>query len=126
VLGLVGRVDEAIANQEIAIRSNPRDPSIFFRFSGLALANYLAGRFDLSITWASRAVHRMPRWYVGHFILIASHVRAEQQDQANAAITACLQVLPTACVADLDRIPLQDVKEMERFRACLRKAGLPD
>lgn len=125
-LGLVGRVDEAIANQEIAIRSNPRDPSIFFRFSGIALANYLAGRYDLAVDWASRAVHRMPRWYVGHFILIASHIQARRPEHAEAAVTACLQVLPTASVANLDRIPLKDPDEMERLRECLRKAGLPD
>ncbi len=126
VLGLVGRVDEAIANQEIAIRSNPRDPSIFFRFSGIALANYLAGRFDTAIDWASRAVHRMPRWYVGHFILIAAHIRAGQQEKARSAVIACLHDLPKAAIADLDRIPLKDTDEMEKFRACLRKAGLPE
>lgn len=126
VLGLVGRVDEAIANQEIAIRSNPRDPSIFFRFSGIALAHYLAGRFDLAVDWASRAIHRMPRWYVGHFILIASHVRAGRTVLAEAAATACLEVLPTASVINFDRIPLKDADEMERFRECLRIAGLPD
>ncbi|MGV8985949.1 MAG: LuxR C-terminal-related transcriptional regulator [Cypionkella sp.] len=59
-LSLVGRLDEAIANQDIAIRSNLRDPSIFFRFTRIALAHHLAGRYDLSIEWASKAVHRMP------------------------------------------------------------------
>ena len=45
LLGILGRSDDAIANQEIAIRSNPLDPSIFFRFSGVALAHYMAGRY---------------------------------------------------------------------------------
>ncbi len=124
--GFVGRVDEAIANQEIAIRSNPRDPSIFFRFSGMALAHYMAGRYDTSVEWASKAVHRMPRWYIGHFILAASHMRAGRQDEAMAAINYCRQILPEASVAHLDRIPLKDVAKMEQFRNCLRKAGLPE
>ena len=125
VLGLVGRADEAIANQQIAIRSNPRDPSIFFRFSGIALANYMAGRFDAAIDWAGRAVHRMPRWYIGHFILAASYAQTGDLEQAKAAINACLQVLPDVTVADLDRIPLKDPAKMEEFRTCLRQAGLP-
>lgn len=124
-LGLVGRADEAIANQEIAIRSNPRDPSIFFRFSGIALANYVAGRFDAAIDWAGRAVHRMPRWYIGHFILIASHVQAGHLKRAEAAVRACLQDLPDVTVADLGRIPLKDPAKMEEFRNCLRQAGVP-
>jgi adenylate cyclase len=125
-MGLVGRVDEAIANQEIAIRSNPRDPSIFFRFSGMALAHYLARRYDNAVDWASKAVHRMPQWYFGHFILAASHMRAGRHEEAKAAIDSCCEALPDASVSQLDRISLKDTNEMEKIRDCLRKAGLPD
>ena len=125
-LGLVGRVDEAIANQQIAIRSNPRDPSIFFRFSGMALAHYLAGRYDTAVEWASKAVHLMPQWHVGQFLLIASHVRADRQAQARAAVKNCYDALPDASISHLDRMPLKDGAEMERLRVCLRKAGLRD
>ncbi len=126
VLGLVGRTDEAIANQQIAVRSNPRDPSIFFRFSGIAMANYMAGRFEEAIEWAGRATHRMPRWYVGHFIAIASHVQAGQLPEARTALEACQAAIGEVKVSDLDRIPLQDPVRMENFRASLRKAGMPD
>jgi hypothetical protein len=34
--------------------------------------------------------------------------------------------LPDASVSQLDRIPLKDANDMERFRECLRKAGLPN
>ncbi|MFQ5565611.1 MAG: adenylate/guanylate cyclase domain-containing protein [Paracoccaceae bacterium] len=125
-LALVGRVDEAIANQEIAIRSNPRDPSIFFRFTGFALAHYLAGRYDTAAEWAGKAVHRMPKWYFGHFLLAASHMRANRPEEARGAIERCREALPDASVTQLDRIPLKDAAEMERFRDCLRKAGLPE
>ncbi|MGR3716768.1 MAG: tetratricopeptide repeat protein [Thermohalobaculum sp.] len=125
-LSLVGRVDEAIANQEIAIRSNPRDPSIFFRFAGIGLAHYLAGRYDTAVEWAGKAVHRMSQWYLGHFVLAASHMRANRLEEAKAAVERCLEVLPDASVSQLDRIPLKDATEMERFRDSLRKAGLPE
>ena len=125
-LSLVGRVDEAIANQEIAIRSNPRDPSIFFRFTGISLAHFLAGRYDAAIEWADKAVHRMPTWYLGHFLLAASHVQANRLVEAKAAVERCREVLPDASVSQLDRIPLKDATDMERFRESLRKAGLPD
>lgn len=124
-LALVGRTEEAVANQEIAIRSNPRDPSIFFRFSGTALAHYLAGRFDDAADWAGRAIHRMPQWYFAHFILAASHQRAGRRETARAAITRCRELLPGASVADLDRVPLKDPAAMDLFRDCLREAGLP-
>ncbi len=125
-LSLVGRVDEAIANQEIAIRSNPRDPSIFFRFTGTGLAHYLAGRYDTAAEWAGKAVHRMPRWYFGHFLLVAAHMQAGRETEATAAVNSCREALPDAAVSQLDRLPLKDAAEMEQFRECLRKAGLPE
>jgi len=124
-LSLVGRIDESIANQEIAIRSNPRDPSIFFRFTGIALAHYLAGRYDTAIEWASKAVHRMPKWYLGHFLLAASLMRANRLAEAKAAVDRCREALPDASVAQLDILPLKDATEMERLSDSLRAAGLP-
>ena len=38
VLNFAGDPKRSIVNNEIAIRSNPRDPSLFFRYSGLALS----------------------------------------------------------------------------------------
>jgi len=125
-LGLVGRVDEAIANQEIAIRSNPRDPSIFFRFSGMAQAHYLAGRYDTAVEWASKAVHIMPQWYLGQFLLVGSLMRAGREADAKAAVRNCYVALPDASVSHLDRMPWKDAAELEQLRACLRKAGMKD
>ncbi len=124
-LNMVGRVDEAIVNQEIAIRSNPRDPSIFFRFSGISLAHFLAGRYETAIEWADKAVHRMPTWYLGHYLLAASHIQLNHLAEAKAAVERCREVLPDASVSHLDRLALKSATDMEQFRDSLRKAGLP-
>ncbi len=123
-LALVGRSEEAIAMQDIAIRSNPRDPSIFFRFTGIALAHHLAGRFDQAIDWAERAVHRMPSWFYGHFLLAASQFEAGREAEAEAAIARCREALPGASLRLLERFPLKDPDRMERLRHGLRQAGL--
>lgn len=123
LLSILGRSDDAIANQEIAIRSNPLDPSIFFRFSGLALAHYMAGRFETAIEWAERAIHRMPRWYFAHFILAASHVALEHYEHAAEAVKTCQDVLPDICIEDLDRVPLKDLEKLDELRIRLRRAG---
>lgn len=123
LLGIMGRSEEAIVNQEIAIRSNPLDPSIFFRFSGLALAHYMAGRYGLAIEWAERATHRMPNWYFAHFVLAASHVALDHHQQAAETVKACQYVLPDICISDLDRVPLKDPAKLSELRERLRKAG---
>ena len=125
-LAMAGRIDEAIANQEIAIRSNPRDPSIFFRFTGIALAHYLAERYEQAIEWAERAIHLMPQWFYGHFLLAASHLDAGRHAQALAAIFRCREVLPGAALPLLERFPLKDPVRMEQMRDSLRRAGLPE
>ncbi|MEO1139122.1 MAG: LuxR C-terminal-related transcriptional regulator [Pseudomonadota bacterium] len=126
VLGLVGRVDEAIENQQIAIRSNPRDPSIFFRFSGMAMAHYRAGRYSDALDWATQAIHRMPTWYVAHFLGIACRRKLGLPDEAARAVAECLKSLPKSRVRDLDRIPFKNRSEMDDLRNELRLAGLPD
>ena len=118
-----GLVKDAIANQEIAIRMNPRDPSIFFRFSALAQAHYMAGDFDAAIHWAERAIQRMPRWYLGHFLLAASHAALGQSEKAHAAVVDCLAVLPTSTVSDAERLPLKDPAKMQELRDRLCAAG---
>ncbi|MFA8443140.1 LuxR C-terminal-related transcriptional regulator [Yoonia sp.] len=123
LLGILGRSDDAITNQEIAIRSNPLDPSIFFRFSGLALAHYMAGRFEVAIEWAERAVHRMPSWYFAHFVLAASYVALGQHEEAAGAVKSCQDVLPDICVRDLDRVPLKDPRKLSELRERLLTAG---
>ncbi|SHK14642.1 TolB amino-terminal domain-containing protein [Shimia gijangensis] len=123
LLGILGRSDEAIENQEIAIRSNPLDPSIFFRFSGLALAHYMAGRYTHAIEWAERAIHRMPRWYFAHFVLTASHVALDQYEQAAEAVKDCRNILPEICLQDLELVPLKDPEKLNELRNRLYKAG---
>ncbi|MFT7210100.1 MAG: TolB-like protein/DNA-binding CsgD family transcriptional regulator/Tfp pilus assembly protein PilF [Granulosicoccus sp.] len=125
LLGILGRSDDAITNQEIAIRSNPLDPSIFFRFSGLALAHYMAGRYEVAIEWAERAIHRMPRWYFAHFVLSASHVALDQHEQAADAVRACKAILPDTGLTDLDRVPLKDLEKLNELRNRLSQAGFP-
>ena len=123
LLGILGRPEEAVANQEIAIRSNPLDPSIFFRFSGLALAHYMAGRFKTAIEWAERAIHRMPQWYFAHFVLVASYEALDRQEDAANAVKYCLDILPDTSIKDLDRVPLKDPDKQNELRARLIKAG---
>ncbi len=125
LLGILGRSDEAISNQDIAIRSNPLDPSIFFRFSGLALAHYMAGRFESAIEWAERAIHRRPSWFFAHFVLAACHIALGHEKDAASAVKAALDALPGIGVEDLDRVPLKDPEEMGTLRERLIKAGFP-
>ncbi|WP_241559977.1 LuxR C-terminal-related transcriptional regulator [Solirhodobacter olei] len=122
-LALVGRTGESIENQTIAIRMNPRDPSIFFRFSGLAIANYVAGDHPSAIEWAERAIHHNPRWQHAYFILAASHIALGQAEDARAAVETCREVLPDIAASAVERVPLKDEAKMQELRLRLHMAG---
>jgi adenylate cyclase len=125
-MSLAGRIDEAIVCSEIAIRSNPRDPSIFFRFTVLSLAHYLAERFDTAIEWADKSVQRMPTWYFGHFVLAASHVRLGKMAEARTIANHCCAVIPDISIGQLSRMPIENNSDMDQFKECLLKAGIPE
>ncbi|MEM7212981.1 MAG: tetratricopeptide repeat protein [Pseudomonadota bacterium] len=125
-LAYLGRPEEAIANQEIAIRSNPRDPSIFYRYFGVALAHYVAGRYDVAIDWVERSIVRKPDWYLSHGLHAATRMALGEEGDARAAIEACRTVDPGITTKRFSLFSFQDASRTQTFMSQLRAAGLTD
>ncbi|MCV2869002.1 LuxR C-terminal-related transcriptional regulator [Defluviimonas sp. WL0002] len=121
-LVITGRVEDAISHLMTAMEMNPRDPSIFFCFSGLSLAYYIDGCHDRAIEWASHAIHRMPRWHFAYLVLAASNMALGRTEHARAAADACHEALPWITILDAERLPLAD-NRMQELRTRLRGAG---
>lgn len=126
LLAILDQADAAIEDQEIAIRSNPLDPSIFFRFSGVSLAHYAAGRFNDAVNWADKALHRNDEWYLAHFLKIASLAALGDSSKARDVRCRCQKALPVVSVDLLERMPLQNKAMMDEFRSRLSSAGVPN
>ena len=124
ILAYSGQTDRSIRNNEIAMRLNPRDPSIFFRYIGLAVANYIGGRYDQSLDWAEKTVVSRPNFDYGHALLIASHAKLGQNQKASAALSRFLDASPDATISDLARMPFSSHRYFEQLAAGLRAAGL--
>ena len=71
MLVLVGKPDEGIRNTEFAIRLNPRDPGVFFRYSGLSLAYLVKRDLPAALEWAERSASRNPDWWLAHALIAA-------------------------------------------------------
>jgi tetratricopeptide (TPR) repeat protein len=65
-LALMGQADESIAATELAMRINPRDPSIFFRYQALADAYFVKRDFEKMVAWASKGVVVKPSYFGVH------------------------------------------------------------
>ena len=122
----VGRPEEGIELNVLAIRSDPLNPSIFFRHTGLALGYYLSGDNSNCVAWATKSIQRNPAWYLGHVYLLAGLGRLGRHEEAAAVLHDYLARYPAASIGELDRLPLKRAGDAERLRAGLRAAGLPD
>jgi len=121
-----GEPGESIRNNEIAIRSDPRDISIAFRFTSIALAHYLAGRYGEAEEWARKAVYRKPNWYMGHTMLAASLAQLDRLKEAKETVEKYLQIFPNARISALKEHPFKNPSDLLRLEEGLRKAGLPE
>jgi tetratricopeptide (TPR) repeat protein len=121
-----GRPAEGIVENELAIRADPRNPSIFFRYSGLALGCFLIGDYERAIMWAKKSIQRNRDWYLGHVYLIAALAQLGQSQEAQAAASEYLKLFPQATISELQRLPFKIASDFLRLCDGLRKASLPD
>jgi len=126
VLSFSGEPEKSIKNNEIAIRLNPMNPSIFFRFSGIAMAHFMAGRYSEAVQWARKSIHRKPTWSAGHAVLISSLGHLKLLEDAKQAVDYYLEIIPDATISELRNLPFKNPDEAHRFVEGLRKAGLPE
>jgi adenylate cyclase len=117
--------DEAIKNQEIAIRINPRDPSIFFRYHGLARAHFASGRYLEASQWARKSVNRKPSWRGGHAYLVASLAQLNQLEEAKEAVNNYLENFPDETISYIQKLWSIEGPDNPLVEG-LRKAGLPE
>jgi adenylate cyclase len=121
-----GRSPEGIVKNEVAIRSDPLNPSIFFRHSGLALGHYLTGDYAQAAEWARKSVQRNRNWYLGHLYYVAALAQLGQIDDAHGAARDYLGLFPEAGTHQIGRLPLKNTADAEHLADGLRKAGLSD
>jgi TolB-like protein/Tfp pilus assembly protein PilF len=117
--------DKSIKTNEFAIRINPRDPSIFFRFVGIARAHFAAGRYLEASQWARKGVQRKPNYRDGHALLAASLAQANLLEEAKEAVNNYLKNFPDDTISYLQK--LWNIEDSDNPGVeGLRKAGLPE
>lgn len=126
ILALAGRSDESIANNMIAIRLNPKDPSLFFRYSGLAMAYHAKSDFVACRVWAERSISRKPNWWMGHALLASSCAYLGEMAAARAAADVLKLTLSSTGIGSISlfRFSHQDV--LRQLKEGLKRAGMTD
>lgn len=125
MLAYAGRAEESIQETLYAIRLNPRDPSIFFRYSTLAIAHFVMADFEQSRKWAQLSVDRKPDWWVAQALLSAALIHLGRKKEAIDSAKALLQRSPKISLQTLPIEPVRPAASKKQFYEALAEAGIP-
>jgi TolB-like protein len=123
----LGAPDTAIEHAARAMRLSPLDPLFHAMEAALALAHFIAERYDEAIVWAEKAFRKEKNYHGTIRILAASHVFGGNLDKARAAMACMRERNPALRLAELREIvPLRRQDDRTRYFEGLRIAGLPE
>lgn len=125
ILTFAGKPEEAIPFYKEALRLNPKPPTTYFRFLGIAYRD--SGQYENAVAQAEKAVNQEPNDLISHVLLTSSYSLAGQDEKARAAAKEVLRINPHFSVARFEKVsPHKDPNVAKRYCDALRKAGLPD
>jgi adenylate cyclase len=123
VLRAVGRVEEALALLNKAVRLNPMPPNYYYHEFGSCYR--LLGRYEEAIIMLKRVLDNNPNYLFSRINLIATYVMLGEEEAARAEAMEVLKQSPDFSVERLlMNFPYKDPKVIDSLRECWLKAGL--
>src|SRR5262249_7206604 len=130
----LGRTAEALDWFDKAERFGPRDPGRWTWLDGKGQTLLLLGRDADAIASLRAAIDANPAYMASHAVLAAAYALAGRADDARAALAPYMPAHPDARVSTfraLSPVPLRltdasYLKQRERLKEGLRKAGMPE
>ena len=116
----------SIAHAETAIRLSPYDPLIYLPYVGLAYAYFFTGRFEESLTAASRAAQANPRFSVPAIFQTAALASLGRDAAAAASARRLLELEPGFRIGPLISGYSSNKARLAMLAEALRRAGLPE
>jgi len=125
IFAFSGQHREAIAHGEEAIRLSPLDPEMAFFLGGIAIAHYMAGRFEESARYATEALQLRPGFQGAQRQRAAALGAAGRIEEAREALAYARQNHPALSIAWIrQNVPYQASELTEFYLDGMRKAGL--
>ena len=124
----LGDQDEAIEHLARAMRLSPLDPLMFFMQNAVALAHFLAGRYDEAWPLAEKASRGPPFFFSAIRLAAASNAFAGRLGEARKCVARALHLDPDLRISSLkDRVgPFRRPEDLAKYVEALRKAGLQE
>ena len=123
----LGEKDAAIEQFQIGLRMSPLDPRIFLAQNGMAMAHFLAGRYEEGSLWAKTALQQNPDYVGARRILMACHAMAGRVEEARQAWAVARQIDPTQRISTVLNIwNFRRPQDFQRYAEACRIAGMPE
>ena len=119
-----GQSENAITHLDEAIRMSPQDPQNAIFTTGIAIAHYMAGRYEEAVAACRKAFQQRSGLARGTRVYIASLAQAGQLEEARAALAAMKEIHPELSIAWIKQYVPYTAAPMEKFLEGMRKAGL--
>jgi tetratricopeptide (TPR) repeat protein len=116
----------AIEQAEQALRLSPSDPMSNMRYMAIAIAHFVAGRFEEAAAAASRAIQANPRFSPPYWMRAAALANLGRIDDAKAVAQQLLNVQPQFTVASITAAPFASREILDALGNALRRVGLPE
>ena len=118
-----GRGEDAIRWTETALRYNPRDSTVYFRYLVMSLSHFGLERYESALEYASRVVNCKPDWDLGHGFKAASLVLLGRRNRASQAVRDALVFVSRPSPRRLENLPFSMDRMRGRFVRALLDAG---
>lgn len=126
-LAFAGHDSEAITRAEEAIRLSPLDPMKALFLGAIAVAHYVAGRYEEACHFTTEAARLRPGFQGAQRMRCASLAQAGRIEEARALLVTVRRDQPKLSIAWIRAsVPYQTPELMEQFLDGMRKAGLDD
>jgi adenylate cyclase len=122
---LIGQPDEAIRHIEIAIRLDPRDPGLYFRYSSLAEAHFLRQDHQQTLHWTRQSTALKPDYWWPYAIAAATYVELGDAQGGQRSFQSLLRAMPGASLSGIKELNFYPEFLWARLSRGLLAAGLP-
>jgi len=126
-----GSIDEVIPLEEKAIRLDPRDPHIGFKYWRIGYAHLLQSRTDDAILWLEKAVRNEPEYSFSRAALASAYALNGETGRAGTQLAEAKRLVGGRYYSSMTKtralgVPKTRALVEATFFAGLRKAGVPE
>ena len=116
----------AIEQAELALRLSPFDPLTNQRHMAIAIAHFVAGRYEESAVAANRSVQANPRFSPPYWMRAAALANLGRVDEAKIVAQRLLEAQPPFTIASITSAPFANREILDALGNALRRVGLPE